>query len=89
MYVVVEHEIEDPESFWKTAETGMENLPSGLKLHQVFPNGEGTKAACLWEAGSVGRVRSFLEQEVGPYSDNEYYAVEAENAVGLPSVAQQ
>lgn len=87
MYVVVEHEIEDPGPFWKTAQAGMEDLPSGLDLHQVFPNAEGTKAACLWGAGSVDRVRSFLEQEVGPYSDNEYYAVEAENAVGLPSVA--
>lgn len=89
MYVVVEHEIEDPEPFWKTAQAGMEDLPSGLELHQVFPNEEGTKAACLWEADSVDRVKSFLESEVGSYSDNEYYAVEAGNAVGLSEVAQQ
>lgn len=87
MYVVVEHEIEDPGPFWKTAQAGMEDLPSGLTLHQVFPNEEGTRASCLWEAGSVEQVRSFLEQEVGPYSENEYYAVAAENAVGLGEVA--
>lgn len=89
MYVVVEHEIENPKPFWETAEAGMNDFPTGLRLHQVLPNEEGTRAACLWEADSVNRVRDFLEQEVGSYSENEYFAVEAENAVGLSAVAQQ
>lgn len=90
MYIVAQHDISDPESFWKTVEGGMEEgLPSHLKVHQVFPNQEGTKGTCLWEAGQVEEVRDFLEAEVGEFSNNIYYAVETKDAIGLPKEVSQ
>ena len=87
MYIVVEHEISDPQTFWEAAQEGMQQLPPGLKAHQVFPNEDGTKSVCLWEAESVEDVESFVEDAVGEVSTNTYYAVKAEEAVGLPTVA--
>lgn len=85
MYVVVEHEISDAEAFWGAAEEGMGNLPADLKIHQVLPSEDRMRAICLWEAASVDDVQRFLEEAVGPVSTNSYFAVEAENAIGLPS----
>lgn len=88
MYIVVEHEISDPDIFWKTTQDGMADLPSNLTVHQVFPNREGRKAVCLWEADSVEEVESFIEDAVGEVSSNDYFAVESEDAVGLPTAAR-
>jgi len=85
MYIIAEHEISNPKTFWETAQAATAALPSTLKLHQVLPNGEGTKAVCLWEAGTVDQVREFVEGAVGKVSRNTYFAVEAQNAVGLPT----
>jgi hypothetical protein len=86
MYIVVQHDISNPKTFWETAKSGMGNLPSGLKLHQVLPNGGGSKAVCLWEAGRVDEVKQYVEGAVGRVSHNTYFAVEANNAVGLPGL---
>lgn len=87
MYIVVEHDISEPNTFWDGARAGMANLPSGLKIHQVFPNSDGTRSVCLWEANSVEDVESFIEEAVGEVSSNTYFAVESEEAVGLPTAA--
>ena len=42
MYVVVQHTVSEPAVFWNT--TDPNNLPSGLKLHHVFPAADGTRA---------------------------------------------
>jgi len=83
MYIVVEHEIYNPKTFWDTAKSA--TLPSNVKLHQTFPNGEGTKAVCLWEAAGVDEVKVFLENALGKVSRNTYFAVETNNAMGLPT----
>ena len=85
MYIVVEHEITNPKTFWETAKSGMASLPSNLKLHQVLPNSGGTKAVCLWEAAKLDEVRGYVEGTVGKASNNTYFAVEGQNAVGLPA----
>ena len=83
MYIVVEHEISNPKTFWDTAKSAV--LPSNLKLHQTLPNGDGTKAVCLWEAAEVDEVKVFLENALGKVSRNTYFGVEASNALGLPT----
>ena len=80
MYVAVIHEISDPEKFWN-----MSGFPEGIAFRATFPNPSGTRAVCLFEAGSVATVRDFLEEAAGAVSDNEYYEVAADKAVGLPS----
>lgn len=87
MFIVVEHEIFNPKTFWETAKSA--TFPPHLKLHQTLPNKEGTKAVCVWEASRVDEVRDLLENAVGKVSKNTYFAVEAENAMGLPAAAMQ
>ena len=85
MYIIVEHEISNPKTFWDTAQTATAGLPSHLKVHQTLPNMEGTKAVCLWEAPSVDEVKGLIEGAVGKVSRNTYFTVEAEKAMGLPT----
>jgi hypothetical protein len=84
MYVVALHQITDPAQFWAAAQAGMASIPEGLSLHSVFPNAAGTQAVCLWEAEGVETVRQFVEGSVGHVSTNQFFEVEAKNALGLP-----
>jgi hypothetical protein len=88
VYIIAEHEISNPKIFWENANSGLAALPSTLKLHQVLPNGEGTKAVCLWESAKVDDVRDFVEGAVGDVSQNTYFAVETANAIGLPTTVK-
>jgi hypothetical protein len=85
MHIVAIHEISDPETFWGAAE-GM-NLPEGTTLHSAIPNGDGTRAVCVWESDSVDTVRDFVDGNVGHVSKNEFFTVNEQNAVGLPGAA--
>jgi hypothetical protein len=83
MYVLVQHNISDPDSFWNAVDPAA--LPSALKLHHTFPTRDGSHAVCLWEADSASAVQDFLETNLGRYSRNEYFAVENREGVALPS----
>jgi hypothetical protein len=85
MHIVAIHQISNPETFWGAAE-GM-NLPEGTTLHSAIPNEDGTRAVCVWESGSVDTVRDFVDGNVGHVSNNEFFAVNEQNAVGLPGAA--
>ncbi len=85
MYVIVQHEISNPKTFWEIAQTATADLPSNLKVHQTLPNREGTKAVCVWEAPGVDEVKELIEGAVGKVSRNTYFAVETANAMGLPT----
>jgi hypothetical protein len=85
MYVIIEHEINDPKSFFDKADDIMANKPSSLKIHQFLPSEEGTRAVCLWECSRLNALKNFIEGEVGAYSENTYYAIQADKAIGLPA----
>ena len=82
MHVAVIHSISDPQRFWSAAEES--ELPEGVTLHSALPNEDGSRAVCLWEADSVDAVEKTVNETVGDVSDNEFFAVNAENAQGLP-----
>jgi hypothetical protein len=86
-YVVAIHTISDPERFWSSAAEAAPNLPSGVSLHSTFPQHDGTRAICLWEADSVDRVRELVDGATGSFSSNEYFEVDAGHAGtrGLPT----
>ncbi len=86
MYVVAIHAIDDPKVFWETAQAVMADLPEGTSLHSAIPNEDGSRAVCLWESGSVDTVRGIVDGGAGHVSTNEFFEVNAENAVGLPNV---
>jgi hypothetical protein len=83
MYVSVIHTISNPDRFWSAAESS--EPPEGVRLHSALPNEDGSKAVCLWEADSVDSVKEVIESTVGEVSSNEYFAVHAEKAQGLPA----
>jgi hypothetical protein len=85
MYVTAIHSISDPEQFFG----GQLELPDGVVLHSVIPNGDGSRAVCIWEADSAGTVERIVETAAGEISDNEYFEVDAAKAQGLPIPAAQ
>jgi hypothetical protein len=85
MYSIAIHQISDPEKFWAGA--AEMQLPEGLTLHTVAPNQDGTRAVCFWEADSIDSVRDFVESTAGDISTNEYFEVNDQTAMGLPTTA--
>jgi hypothetical protein len=53
--------------------------------YTTFPNATGTRAVCRWEADTVDSVRDLIDSTVGHYSKNEYFEINADNAMGLPT----
>ena len=88
MYVMVQHTISDPATFWNSADP-TSDLPPNLKLHPTFPPADGTRAVCIWEADSVEAVRNFLEPLFGKASWNDYYTVENKEGFARPSRVRQ
>jgi hypothetical protein len=88
MYVMVQHTISDPATFWNSADP-TSNLPPKLKLHHTFPTVDGTRAVCIWEADSVEAVRDFLEPLFGKASWNDYFTVENKEGFARPSKLPQ
>ncbi|HSU16859.1 hypothetical protein [Longimicrobium sp.] len=84
MYVLVQHYISDPATFWSDVRDAVGALPPGLVLHHVFPTADGTHAVCLWEAAAVRDVKAFIETYVGHVSRNLYFQVENRDSVAMP-----
>ncbi len=87
MYVLVQHSISEPATFWSSADPN--TMSPDLKLHHTFPTPEGTHAVCIWEAESVEALRNFLEPLIGGVSRNEYFAVENREGFARPSLVPQ
>jgi len=88
MYVLVQHYVSDPQTFWSDVRFALTALPPHLRLHHVFPTADGSHAACLWEAASVRDVKAFIETYVGHVSRNLYFEVENRDGIGIPSEVQ-
>lgn len=87
MFMLVQHRISDPERFWRGAEEFVASQPKDVKLHASYPNEDGTRATCLWEAGSVEAVQDPLDRFTAGISRNEYIAIDPARAIGLPPSA--
>lgn len=83
MYIVVKHEIRDAKSFFDKGATMVQSLPEGVHAHLFLPDKAMTSAVCLWEADSVGTVKSVVEKELGRFSRNDYYELDGAKASGL------
>jgi hypothetical protein len=87
MFVTVIHRISNPDQFESAAKSATEVIPSHLKLHQYLTAKDRKTATCLWEARLAEDVKEFLEPVVGHVSQNEYIALNAEAAFGLPAAS--
>jgi hypothetical protein len=89
MIVAINHSITDPKK-WEEAggkifpmiQEG--KLPQGIKALCYLPASDGRKANCVWEANSVEELKRFLEPLTSPAARNEYFQVNADQAMGLP-----
>ena len=86
MLIIAHHNISDPDGFWTAAKEVLKGLPSGLKVHGIYPSTDNRTGTCLWEAGSVQEVQQFLDKNAGQYAKNFCYEVNTERAVGLPDL---
>jgi hypothetical protein len=84
MIIVVNHTISKPAEFWAAAQRELPRLPAGIKIHQVMPNHDGTRATCVWEGNDVAHLRAYLEAQTGAFSENDYMAVEVANGMNVP-----
>ena len=87
MYVLVQHAVSEPATFWNAADPN--TLPPNVKLHHTFTTPDGTRAVCIWEAESVEAVRNVLEPLVGRVSRNDYFQVENREGFARPSRVPQ
>jgi hypothetical protein len=89
-YIVADHFVADAERFWSGAAAAVPNLPAGVTLHATYPQHDGLRAICLWEADSVEAVRKIVEDSVGGSARNEFFEVDSQHAfaLGLPARAR-
>jgi hypothetical protein len=87
MHVIAVHNITDPEGFGAAVGPALESIPSGMTLHSMFPSEDGQQAVCVWGAGSVEDVRSFVDGATAGLARNDYFPVVDAQAIGLPQAS--
>lgn len=84
MFIVIKHQISDPEKFQELAQTVFP-LPGELHVHQFFPSPDLSQAVCLYEAPSVDKLSQYLDSKLNEASTQSYFPVLTEQAMGLPA----
>jgi hypothetical protein len=91
MYVVVQHQIHDPQTAFSRGQRLIKNegAPAGARALQFYPSADGSAVTCLWEAESVESIQAYVDSTLGESSLNRCYEVDAEQAfaerpLGLP-----
>lgn len=84
MYIIVQHRVKDPEFFFSDIPGVAENAPPGVHARQFCPSSDRSAAVCLWEADSIDAVRTYLDAATGDASENTYFQVSRQHAMGLP-----
>jgi hypothetical protein len=83
MFIAIEHDIHDPAKFQECAQQVFP-LPDGLHVHHFLPAADLSRAACLYEAPNVERLRDYLDAALGDASTQRYFPVAEPHAIGLP-----
>ena len=89
MYVAIVHQVKDAPAFLSRGERldDPSNAPPGVVPRQFCPSNDLSAATCVWEAGSIEAVRDYVDSTLGNASDNTYFEINAEYALGLPEPA--
>ena len=82
MYVVVHHQIKNPETAFQRGERLMygDGAPEQVHVLQFYPSQDSSKVTCLFEADSVDSVQGWVDGVLGDSSDNLCYPVADEPA---------
>ena len=88
-FIVAIHDVSDPGRFWGAASEGLAQLPPSVSLLTTYPQADGARAVCLWEAPSVDAVREIVDTGTGDFSRNEFFEVDPQHpgTRGLPAQA--
>ena len=81
MLVSTIHTVSDPQAFWG----GKLDLPNGTELIVVMPSADGRRGVCVFRSDSVDTVRGIVDGATSKVSRNEFFAVNDDNAQGLPA----
>lgn len=89
MFIVVEHTIRDATVAFARGQNLLEGrgAPAGVQVRKFYPSTDQSAVICLWEGNSVEEVRDYVDVTLGDSSDNLYFEVDAEQALGLPEPA--
>ena len=88
MYVVVQHRITDPATFFSVdIRDVVGNAPAEIHGRGFLPSHDRTAAICIWEATSVDAVRGYIDPVTYGVCENTYFEVLEEYALGLPEPA--
>lgn len=82
MFVVVQHQIKDPQVAFARGERLIKNegAPAGARGLQFYPSQDGSAVTCLWEAPSVEAMQEYVDVTLGDSSANVCYEVNAQQA---------
>ena len=88
MFVGIHHAINDARKWEQTKQNVMSkiqgnSLPAGVKPVLYIPGTNHKVTFCVWEADCIDTVRKFIDGESGTAARNEYFEVDAQNAMGL------
>ena len=94
MFIGIHHNITDAKKWEQVGQTIIPmieqgRLPKGVKALLYLPSTDGRRAVCVWEADSVEYLKRFLEPLTTPAARNEYFQINAEQAMGLPVQVQE
>jgi hypothetical protein len=89
MYVAIVHQVQDAQAFRSRGERlgDASNAPPGVVPRQFCPSKDLSTATCVWEAGSVDALRGYIDSTLGDSSENTYFEINTEYALGLPEPA--
>ena len=86
MYLVVHHRVTDRERFLaKDPQDIAGDAPAGVHVFHFLPAEDASAADCLWEAESLDALRDYLDPATRGFTENTYFEVDADRAMGLPA----
>jgi hypothetical protein len=88
MFIVIQHQIHNPEKYLECA-SRVFPLPDEMHVHQFFPSPDLKTAVCLYEAPSVEVLSNYLDSTLNEVSEQQYFPVHTEQAIGLPGTVRQ
>ncbi len=86
MKIGVIHRISDPQQAQERGQVFFEPH-EGVQLLQFVPSEDFSTATCIWESDSIDTVSSWVDETLGDSSEQTWYPIATEQAVGLPERA--
>ena len=89
MFIIVEHTVRDAAVAFARGQNLLEGrgAPAGVQVRKFYPSTDQSAVICLWEGNSLEEVRDYVDATLGESTDNLYFEVDAEQALGLPEPA--